>query len=247
MMLRLRCALLMILCFPFFSMAQQADSLAKKNTFRIAPFIIPTVFISYGLMAKGDNFIRDLDRTTQSELQEDHPKFSKSADDFMRYVPALAVYGLNLAGVKGRNNLLDATGNYAVSMGIMTAVVAIAKKQSHRLRPDGSSYDSFPSGHAAASFASAEFLKQEYKDVSPWLGYAGYVVATTTGVFRLYNNKHWVSDVVAGAGVGILSAKLGYLVYPPLKRLIMGRKQTNFNLMPAYQEKALGFSFSGRF
>lgn len=247
MMVRLKCALLLILCFPLLTMAQQVDSLAKKNTFRIAPFIIPTVFIGYGLMAKGDNFIRDLDRTTQSELQEDHPLFSKRADDFMRYVPALAVYGLNLAGVKGRHSLLDATGNYVVTMGIMAAVVSIAKKQSHRLRPDGSSYDSFPSGHTATSFASAEFLKQEYKDVSPWIGYAGYAVATTTGIFRLYNNKHWVSDVVAGAGVGILSAKLGYLVYPQLKRLIMGRKQSNFNLMPAYQDRAMGFSFSGRF
>ncbi|MBB2150349.1 phosphatase PAP2 family protein [Pedobacter gandavensis] len=245
-MLRLKCSLLLLLCFSLITKGQRADS-TNNNKVKIAPFIIPAVFIGYGLMAKGDNFIRDLDRTTQAELQEDHPFFSKHADDFMRYVPALAVYGLNLAGVKGRNSYLDATGNYVVSMGIMTGMVAIAKKQSHRLRPDGSGYDSFPSGHSAASFVAAEFLKQEYKDVSPWIGYAGYAVATTTGVFRLYNNKHWVSDVVAGAGVGILSAKLGYLVYPQLKKLIMGRKQTNFNLVPAYQQGAVGFSMSGTF
>lgn len=238
---------MLLLCFSLSIKAQYADSLAKQNKVKIAPFIIPAVFISYGLLAKGDNFIRDIDRNTQKELQEDHPFFSKSADDFMRYVPAIAVYGLNLAGVKGRNSYLDATGNYVVSMGIMTGAVALGKKQSHRLRPDGSGYDSFPSGHSAASFVAAEFLMQEYRDVSPWIGYAGYAVATTTGVFRLYNNKHWVSDVVAGAGVGILSAKLGYLVYPQLKKLIMGRKQSNFNLVPAYQQKAVGFSFSGSF
>lgn len=245
-MLRLKCSLLLLLCFSLISKGQRADS-TNNNKVKISPFIIPAVFIGYGLMAKGDNFIRDLDRTTQAELQEDHPFFSKRADDFMRYVPALAVYGLNLAGVKGRNSYLDATGNYVVSMGIMTGMVAIAKKQSHRLRPDGSGYDSFPSGHSAASFVAAEFLKQEYKEVSPWIGYAGYAVATTTGIFRLYNNKHWVSDVVAGAGVGILSAKLGYLVYPQLKKLIMGKKQTNFNLVPAYQQGAVGFSMSGTF
>ncbi|WP_316821041.1 phosphatase PAP2 family protein [Pedobacter gandavensis] len=246
-MLRLKCSLVLILFFSLSTKAQQVDSIANHNKVKIAPFIIPAVFIGYGLMAKGDNFIRDIDRNTQRELQEDHPFFSKSADDFMRYVPAVAVYGLNLAGVKGRNSYVDATGNYLVSMGIMTGVVAFAKKQSHRLRPDGSGYDSFPSGHSAASFVAAEFLKQEYQDVSPWIGYAGYAVATTTGIFRLYNNKHWVSDVVAGAGVGILSAKLGYLVYPQLKKLIMGRKQSNFNVMPVYQQKAVGFSMSGTF
>lgn len=246
-MLRLKCSVLLMLCFSLITKGQLADSVTNKNKVKVAPFIIPAVFIGYGLMAKGDNFIRELDRSTQAELQEDHPFFSKSADDFMRYVPALAVYGLNLAGVKGKNSYLDATGNYVVSMGIMTGVVALGKKGSHRLRPDESSYDSFPSGHAATAFLAAEFLKQEYQDVSPWIGYAGYAVATTTGIFRLYNNKHWVSDVVAGAGVGILSAKLGYLVYPKLKKLIMGRKQSNFNVMPAYQQKTLGFSMSGTF
>lgn len=246
-MLRLKCSVLLMLCFSLITKGQVADSLTNKNKVKIAPFIIPAVFIGYGLMAKGDNFIRDIDRNTQAELQEDHPFFSKSADDFMRYVPALAVYGLNMAGVKGRNSYLDATGSYVVSMGIMTGIVALGKKGSHRLRPDESGYDSFPSGHAAAAFLSAEFLMQEYKDVSPWIGYAGYAVATTTGVFRLYNNKHWVSDVVAGAGVGILSAKLGYLVYPHLKKLIMGRKHSNFNVMPAYQQKTVGFSMSGTF
>lgn len=246
-MLRLKCSFLLILCFPLFSTAQQADSAGKMNTFRVAPFIIPAVFLTYGALAKGNNAIRDLDRTTRAELQEDHPLFSEHADDFLRYVPAAAVYALNLAGIKGRHSLLDATGNYVVSMAIMSGSVALLKNQTHRLRPDGSSFDSFPSGHTGASFASAEFLKQEYKDVSPWIGYAGYAVATTTGIFRLYNNKHWVSDVVAGAGVGILSAKVGYLVYPHLKRLIMGRKQTNFNVMPTYQNGAAGFSFSGQF
>ncbi|PIH02800.1 hypothetical protein CS542_03390 [Pedobacter sp. IW39] len=50
---------------------------------------------------------------------------------------------------------------------------------------------SFPSGHTANAFA-AEFLNQEYRDVSPWIGYAVYTVATASRVLRMYNNKHWV-------------------------------------------------------
>ena len=48
---------------------------------------------------------------------------------------------------------------------------------------------------------------QEYKDVSVWYGISGYIVATGTGFFRIYNNKHWLTDVAAGAGIGILIDK----------------------------------------
>jgi membrane-associated phospholipid phosphatase len=246
-MIKLKCALLFTLCLPLITSAQQADTLAKKNTFKIAPFIIPAIFLGYGAMGGGNNFVHDLDVTTRAELQEDHPFFSVHADDFLQYVPAAAVYALNLSGVKGKHNYIDATGIYAVSFGLMKASTLIVKSATSRMRPDGSSNNSFPSGHTATSFAAAEFLKQEYKDVSPWYGYAGYTVATATGIMRLYNNRHWVSDVVAGAGFGILSTKISYLVYPRLKRLIAGKGSKDFSLVPMYQDKAFGLSFASRF
>lgn len=221
--------------------------MTKNNTFKIAPFIIPAIFLGYGAMGGGNNFVHDLDVSTRAELQEDHPLFSVHADNFMQYAPAAAVYALNLSGVKGKHDLVDATGIYAISFGLMKASTLIVKSATNRLRPDGSSNNSFPSGHTATSFAAAEFLKQEYKDVSPWIGYAGYAVAGATGIFRLYNNRHWVSDVVAGAGFGILSTKLSYLVYPHLKKLVIGNKTTDFSLVPTYQDKAIGISFASRF
>lgn len=248
-MMKLKCILLLVFCLPLMSYSQEAgtDSVAKKNTFKIAPFIIPAVFLGYGAMGGGNNFVNDLDVTTRAELQEDHPLFSVKADNFLQYAPAAAVYALNLSGVKGRHNLVDATGIYAISFGLMKASTLIVKSATNRLRPDGSTYNSFPSGHTATSFAAAEFLKQEYKDVSPWYGYAGYTVATATGIMRLYNNRHWVSDVVAGAGFGIISTKVSYLVYPKLKRLIAGKGKQDFSLVPIYQDKAFGFSFASRF
>jgi hypothetical protein len=53
--------------------------------------------------------------------------------------------------------------------------------------------------------------------------------------------------VVAGAGFGILSTKISYLVYPHLKKLIMGKQASNFDVAPMYQNKAFGFSLSGQF
>jgi hypothetical protein len=73
-------------------------------------------------------------------------------------------------------------------------------------RPDGSSYN--PSlGHTANAFASAEFLWQEYKDVI-WYGISGYIIASGTGVLRIYNNRHWLTDVAAGAGIEFYVPKL---------------------------------------
>jgi len=210
---------------------------------KVAAFIIPAVFIGYGVVSlAGDNVIRRLDYTTKNELQEDHPLFAAHADDYMQFAPAAAVYGLNLMGIKGKNSLLDATGIYALSSAIMGGSISVLKKATHRLRSNGSGYNSFPSGHTANAFAAAEFLNQEYKDVSPWYGYAGYTVATATGILRMYNNKHWFSDVVAGAGFGILSTKLSYFLYPKLKRLITGKGRFNYTVAPSYEQHTMGFA-----
>jgi membrane-associated phospholipid phosphatase len=66
----------------------------------------------------------------------------------------------------------------------------------------------------AIAFASAELLRLEYKEVSPWYGIGGFAVAGLTAYLRLYNDQHWFGDVVAGAGIGVLSAKLANLLYP---------------------------------
>jgi membrane-associated phospholipid phosphatase len=149
---------------------------------------------------------------------------------------------LNALGVKGKNNFRDRTIIYTLSTVISTAIVLPLKKITNIQRPDGSAFNSFPSGHTATAFAAAEFLRTEYKDVSPWYGIAGYTVAVITGVLRLYNNKHWVSDVVAGAGFGILSTQLAYWIYPAFKRTFFNDKPVNTMVMPYYQQGALGLA-----
>jgi len=122
----------------------------------------------------------------------------------------------------------------------MSSVVFSVKKVSGEWRPDGSDQLSFPSGHTANAFAAAEFLRQEYKGVSPWYGVAGYVVAGATGYLRMYNNKHWLGDIAAGAGVGIISTDLAYYIYPYIKRKIFKNRSVSTMVMPQYQNGALG-------
>ncbi|MBC7868474.1 MAG: phosphatase PAP2 family protein, partial [Gloeobacteraceae cyanobacterium ES-bin-316] len=125
---------------------------------------------------------------------------------------------------------------------MLTTTIFSVKKISQQLRPDGSNYFSFPSGHTAEAFASAEFLYQEYKNVSPWYGVAGYAMAATTGYLRMYNNKHWLGDVMAGAGIGILSTKVAYWIYPTIKRKLFKNKSMNTMIMPWYQSGIGGIS-----
>ena len=231
--------------------AQQADSLITRtdslkefpNPQKIRHYIIPTIFITYGLVSLGDNPIRDLDLSTKAELTEDHPLFAAHADDYLKFVPLMAMYGLDLAGIKGKNGVIDQTAMVLITTVITTTVVTNLKKWTHRSRPNGSSYSSFPSGHTATAFAAAELLNQEFRDSTPWISYAGYAVATATGILRMYNNMHWLSDVVAGAGFGILSTKLTYLIYPQIKKLF-GKGQKNLNIASTFQQGQLRYRLS---
>lgn len=254
-------ALLLAVCLPGLISAQVLkpggqDSIPVKSTSimirgqnppTVKSFIIPAVLISYGLLSLGNNAIRTLDFNNKAELQEDHPLFANHLDNYLQFAPMVAVYGLNLAGVKGKHGVVDQTALYVLSFGIMGVTTTVSKRIVDRPRPDGSDNYSFPSGHTANAFMAAEFLNQEYRDVSPWIGYAGYTVATATGVLRLYNNKHWLSDVVAGAGVGIASTKIAYLIYPHLKKMVLGKQTMKYSMVPTYQQKAAGISFNGTF
>ena len=77
-------------------------------------------------------------------------------------------------------------------------------------RPDGSNKYGFPSGHTATAFSGAEMLSMEYKENYPWVPYVAYTMATGVGILRVTHKKHYWSDVLVGAGLGILSTKIAY-------------------------------------
>lgn len=93
------------------------------------------------------------------------------------------------------------------------------KELVNETRPDGGQH-SFPSGHTANVFMGAHIAYKEFKDSNPWLAYSGYAVGLFVAGSRVYNNRHWIADVVAGAGFGILSAELSYLIYFPIRDAI---------------------------
>jgi hypothetical protein len=225
------------------------DSLqkAKNVPFNYKSLIIPTALIAYGLVGIENDGLKLFNANIKEEITENiDDKFS--IDDISQYVPFLSVYGLNALGIKGRNNFKDRTIILGTAYLIMGTTVYGMKKLTHVQRPDGSGNTSFPSGHTATAFMGAEFLYQEYKDVSIWYGISGYVVATGTGFFRMYNNRHWFTDVVTGAGIGILSTKIAYWIHPLIKEKIFKGKETmNGIVIPFYNGKEYGLGISMSF
>jgi membrane-associated phospholipid phosphatase len=214
----------------------------KGSKNKITSLILPSAAIFYGFISLENDGLKNLNDNTKIEITESHSGPITQLDNYLQFSPAIAVYGLNAFGIKGKNNFRDRTIIYALAVSFTTVIVTPLKSFTKEQRPDGSDFKSFPSGHTATAFAAAEFMRQEYKEVSPWYGIAGYAAATATGILRLYNNKHWVGDVIAGAGFGVLSTKLAYWLYPAIKRKLFKDKPMNTMIMPFYQNRTTGIS-----
>jgi membrane-associated phospholipid phosphatase len=150
-------------------------------------------------------------------LRAQEPR-STHFDDALQFVPMAAMYGLDLCGVKARHGVGRQTLTLAMGGVLSEAMVQGLKAVVDERRPDGSDFDAFPSGHAARAFLGAELLRQEFRESSPWIGVAGYAVAATTGYLRVRHERHYAHDVVAGAVIGVASARLATWLYPKIFR-----------------------------
>jgi len=168
--------------------------------------------------------------TQDEKIQEfftDHQ--SATADNFSKYIfepfgrfsPVLAG-GLYLTGRLVKDKRLAGTSLTAAKSLAVAALIGGAVKQlTHRHRPyqddipdhanwDGPfsdiHYNSFPSGHSTAAFSMATVFAIEYRSTI-WVPALAYTLATGTAVSRLYDNKHWVSDVVIGSALGFVTGR----------------------------------------
>lgn len=170
-----------------------------RMTYAGGPLIIA------GLLVKGSdsNF-----RTLRNGYA---PNFKHSFDNYTQYLPAAVMLGMKIGGVQGRSSWNRMLTSDMFSIAIMASVVNVMKSTAKVTRPDGSNNRSFPSGHAATAFMTATMMHKEYGLTrSPWYSVGAYSVATATAIGRMLNNKHWFSDVMVGAGIGIISTELGY-------------------------------------
>ncbi|MBF1628385.1 MAG: phosphatase PAP2 family protein [Prevotella sp.] len=164
------------------------------------------------------------------------PKFDYKLDNYTQIAPAAVMLGLKAAGVPSRSSWGRMIMSDAITITLMTGVVQGLKYTTNVTRPDGSNKQSFPSGHTATAFMTATMLSKEYGHISPWVSVGAYTIATATGLMRMANNKHWLSDVMVGAGFGILSTEFGYWITDAFMK---GR---GLNFQKLQEEEQLGRS-----
>lgn len=211
-----------ILMFSFSKgYAQTLDSvrsvdacLTKKQTGY--GYIIPTTLIAAGtiilLDKDADEFIFN-NAEVNEERNENFGTFSTHVDDYLQHAPSLTTFILTLSGSKGKHDLPNQAAIYLKSELLMLSAVYALKNTVGEGRPDSGRRNSFPSGHTAQAFVAASFLAKEYGHKSIWISIGAYTAAATVGTLRLMNNRHWLSDVMVGAGIGILSTDIVYLTH----------------------------------
>ncbi len=172
----------------------------------------PLILTAVGLFSLTNNGLLN-NQEVQNERNKLIPNFKHNADNYLQYAPIVATYGLNLAGVKGKNNFANRTAILIKTQVLFGVVTYSLKKLVAEPRPDTGFPNSFPSGHTAQAFAAATFMSKEYGHINIWYSIGAYTVATGVGAMRIMNNRHWISDVLVGAGIGILSTNIVYLTH----------------------------------
>jgi membrane-associated phospholipid phosphatase len=200
----------------------------RSKVFRAT--IVPAVLIGYGAYTFNGGFYTN--EEAKRDVNKLFPNYRTKIDDILIVVPYLELVAVGLAGVESRDDRINTLLIIAKGEAIMLGSTFLVKHLSRKERPDGSNNLSFPSGHTAQAFLAASIVHAEFRDKSPWYGIGAYTLATSVAAFRMINNKHWQSDVFAGAGFGILSAHLAYLSH----RNRWGRKPRgrDIGMAPAY-------------
>ena len=220
----------------------------KKSFFRSKGFrasIVPVVLIAYGASTINGHGLYSSYDVRNDVHHLFGPGRHTHVDDFLQFAPYLELGGVLLAGIETRNDRVNLGLVILKSEALMLASVYAVKTLTNIERPDGSNSQSFPSGHTAQAFLAASIVHTELRDKSPWYGIGAYTIATSVGVLRMVNDKHWESDVIAGAGFGILSAHLAYLSH----RNRWGRKPLGreVGLLPSWSPAGgTGFALTWR-
>jgi len=218
-----------ILLLPYFLFAQ-ADTLETTKHLFLKKAILPSSLIVAGSLISGKKI--ELDIRTKV-LERTSGKRQTTMDDYFYFAPIAEMYVADLVGVRAKNHWFDQSKNLLMTMALNQIITSSFKQLLNKTRPNGE-HHSMPSGHTSSAFATATVLQEEFKSTSPILAYSGFAFSTTTGTLRVINNKHWLSDVLVGAGIGILSAKIIYH-FEPLKNWNPFKNRKNMVIYPSIQ------------
>lgn len=198
---------------PLHGQQKECDSLyvdsrcVENYRFKWKQTILPVSLISAGAVALAPSFIRNGSRSiTNSVIDLRRGNKRLEFDNYIQYLPVAGSLMIGCTGIKAKHSLRDRAFIVATSYATLAVFTNIPKFCIDEKRPEFVGHNSFPSGHTATVFMGAELVRIEY---GGWYGVGAYTIAAGVGFLRMYNGRHWFHDVVAGAGVGILSARVG--------------------------------------
>ncbi|MEN8185624.1 MAG: phosphatase PAP2 family protein [Bacteroidota bacterium] len=238
--------LLLISLSPIFS---QTDTLSvqkdlKEKTF-LKKSIIPLSLIGSGLLINYSNgsFGKE---NLQEKIQNNFEDFHTNIDNLTWFAPAIIMYSADLMKIESKNDAFTQT-KYLTIAGLANNILTYGiKRITDEQRPNGEDF-SFPSQHTSNAFVMATVLHHEFAETNPVIAYSGYFFATTTGVLRVLNNKHWVSDVLVGAGLGIIVTDLVYRFEPLKNWNPFKNKKTQVFMSPSFNNQQYGIYANLRF
>ena len=224
----------------------QDTLIEKKNSSYFAPkkkvteFMVSGSLLIFGSILSGSI----IEREFQNNFKNDFG-FSKNIDipleSFIRFVPIIQMYTADLFGLESRNHWFDQSKYLMISNIITSGLTLAGKRIFNKERPNGFGY-SFPSGHTSISFTNASVLFEEFRNTSPVFAYTGFAISSFAGSLRIINNEHWLSDVLVGAGLGILVTKLVYYL-EPLKNWNPFIRNKDVSFMPSFNGRQVGIFF----
>lgn len=229
---------LCVLMFGQQSFGQKDSVVAEIKKPLLPKLIIPSTLILSGVLLTGSKTEKQWQVDIRNKVGND---YHFAADDYIQYVPYAQIYLGDVVGMNAKNHWFDKTKNIFIG-GLATLVITHSLKRGvGKERPDGSSNHSFSSGHTATAFLGSTILYHEYKEASMLYASSGFLFSSSTGTLRVMNNRHWFSDVLAGAGIGILVGNLIYHI-EPLKNFNPFKNTKNLSFTPMVDDK--GFSFT---
>lgn len=242
--------LLLFFIFPSLLSAESVkDSLSfqdKTTQFRPQELIVPASLVAIGTWGICNNWLQSLNHDIRNELLEARGECTFRADDYLQYLPVASNLGLAYLGAKAKHPFderLIATATAYLTMGIIVNSIKLSVDVK---RPNSSANNSFPSGHTATAFMGAELVRLEYGGI---YGIGAYTIASSVAFLRLYNDRHWFNDVLTGAGIGILSARIGYWLLPYTRNIFKTKGNAPIEIAgsPLVSSYGLGYSLSFQF
>ena len=203
------------------AIVQSSDkvTITAENYFKKPALILPVTLLTYGLLKPIIPGIKTADKNLWAQVKSSYPNFHTTADDYLMWAPSSSVYLLDAFSVKTKHSFKEHLILDAGSILVAGGIGFVMRKISGNIEVYKMDGTKFPSGHTVNAFRGAEIFHQELKETHKILSYSGYVIAVAVGTLRIYNKAHYLTEVLAGAGLGILSTKLTYWAFDKVKRV----------------------------